>query len=103
MENQMGECRNDNSCETENSCGHGRSQQEEGCTIAEDLLCLAKSAKHDLLKEKMRKLLEVKIGKKLDQVAEIAVDAVLAHMQHTVAQKQACEQYKEKLMAVFKG
>ena len=100
----MGECKTDNSCETENSCGHGKSQQqEEGCTMAEDLLCLAKSAQHDLLKEKMKKLLEAKIGKKLDQVAEIAVDAVLAHMQHTVAQKQAGEQYKGNLMAVFKG
>jgi hypothetical protein len=71
--------------------------------MAEDLLCLAKSAKHDLLKEKMKKVFEAKIGKKLDQVAEVAVDAVLAHIQQAVAQKQACEQYKEKLIAVFKG
>lgn len=71
--------------------------------MAEDLLCLAKSAKHDLLKEKMKALLEAKIGKKLDQVAAAAVDAVLAHLQHTVAQKQACKQYKENLMAAFKS
>jgi hypothetical protein len=99
----MGECRTDNSCETENSCGPTRSQQEEGCTIAEDILCLAKSAKHDLLKEKMKKQLEAKIGKKLDKIAEVAVDAVLAHYQHAMAEKQACEQYKENLIAAFKS
>lgn len=71
--------------------------------MAEDLLCLAKSAKHDLLKEKMKRILETKIGKKLDQVAEVAVDAVHAHMQQAAAEKQACEQYKEKLIAAFKG
>lgn len=104
----MGECNTDhscheNSCETENSCDRGENRREEGCTMAEDLLCLAKSAKHDLLKEKMKKIFEAKIGKKLDQVAEVAVDAVLAHWQQTAAQKQACEQYKEKLTAAFKG
>jgi hypothetical protein len=100
----MGECKTDNSCETEKSCGSTKHQhEEERCTMAEDLLCLAKSAKHDLLKEKMKKVFEAKIGKKLDQVAEVAVDAVLAHIQQAVAQKQACEQYKEKLIAVFKG
>jgi hypothetical protein len=100
----MGECTSNNTCETEKSCGRAESQnQEKGCTMAEDLLCLAKSAKHDLLKEKMKTHLEAKIGKKLDKVAEAAVDAVLAHLQHTVAQKQACEQYKENLIAAFKS
>lgn len=104
----MGECTTDRSChenshETERSCDRGESRSEEGCTMAEDLLCLAKSAKHDLLKEKMKKIFEAKIGKTLDQVAEAAVDAVLAHWQQAAAQKQACEQYREKLMAAFKG
>jgi hypothetical protein len=99
----MGECHTDNSCETENSCSTGGSNQSGECTIAEDILCLAKSAKHDLLKEKMKKVLEAKIGKKLDKIAEVAVDAVLACLQQKMAEKQACDQYKENLMAAFKG
>jgi methenyltetrahydromethanopterin cyclohydrolase len=71
--------------------------------MAEDLICLAKSAKMELLKAKMEKLIEAKIGKKLDQVAEAAVEALLAGWQQKVAEKQACEHYKEKLMAAFKG
>ena len=98
----MGECKSDNSCETENACSTDAPQDEQ-CTIAEDLLCLAKSAKHDLLKEKMKKLLEAKIGKKLDKVAEVAVDAVLACMQHKMAAKEACNDYQEKLHAAFKS
>ena len=96
----MNEC-TDNSCETENSCHTGPQSGE--CTIAEDLLCLAKSAKHDLLKDKMKKIFEAKIGKKLDKVAEVAVDAVLACMQQKIAAKEACESYSEKLMEALKG
>ena len=43
------------------------------------------------------------MGKKLDKVAEVAVDAVLAHMQHKKAQKQACEQFEEDLRSAYKG
>src|SRR5476649_1173918 len=104
MENKMSECKTEVSCETENSCRCPNCGQEECCcTLAEDILCLVKCAKHELLKDKMKKLLEAKIGKKLDKVAEVAVDAVLACMQHKMTEKQACDQYKENLMAAFKG
>jgi hypothetical protein len=103
MENQMGECKIDNSNKTESSCGSDIPEQEEHCTMAEDILCLAKCAKHELLKEKMKKLLEAKIGKKLDKVAEVAVDAVLACMEHKMAAKHACHQYEENLMAAFRN
>ena len=99
----MSEYKTNNTCETENSCSPTNNQQEEHCTMAEDIMCLAKSAKHELLKEKMKKLLEAKIGKKLDKVAEVAVDAVLACMQHKMEAKQACNQYKENLKAAFKS
>lgn len=99
----MGECHTDDSCETENSCSTDSSRESENCTIAEDILCLAKSAKHDLLKEKMKKILEAKIGKKMDKIAEVAIDAVLACLQQKMAEKQACDQYKENLMAAFRS
>jgi len=97
----MSEC-HDNSCETDEDCHTGGKSDGE-CSIAEDILCLAKSAKHDLLKDKMKKVFEAKIGKKLDKIAEAGVDAVLACMQQKIAAKQACDQYKEKLMEAFKG
>ncbi|MEK6746191.1 MAG: hypothetical protein AABY33_04085 [Pseudomonadota bacterium] len=101
----MGECNNnDNSCDTsKNSCDSGSSKSSGECTIAEDLLCLAKEAKHELLKEKMKKILEAKIGKKLDKVAEVAVDAALACMQHQVAAREACNDYQAKLSVAFKS
>lgn len=95
----MTQCTTDNTCEKEAA----NNQNNERCTIAEDLFCLAKSAKQELLKEKMKKNLEAKIGKKLDKIAEVAVDAVLACLQQKMAEKQACEQYKENLMAAFKS
>jgi len=66
--------------------------------MAEEILNLAKCAKHHLLKEKMKVIFEAKIGKKLDKIAEAAVEAILAKMEHKKAEKQGCEQYKEKLM-----
>lgn len=99
----MSECRTDNSCETENSCSTGGAPAEEHCTVAEDILCLAKDAKHKLLQEKMMKLFEAKIGKKLDKIAEAAVEAMLACMQNKMAAKQACHDYQEKLQAAFKS
>ena len=94
----MGHCETEGSCETENKCGTGGRQQEECCTLAEDILCLAKCAKHELLKQKMMKVLEAKMGKKLDKVAEVAVEALLAGFEHKMAGKHVCDSYKDKLM-----
>ncbi len=93
----------ENSCETEGSCGPTKHQGDDCCTLAEDLLCLAKCAKEELLKEKMKKVLEAKIGKKLDNIANVAVDAALACLKHELEGKQACDDYKENLLAALKG
>ena len=95
----MTECTTTNTCET----GQRSHNQQDNCTLAEDLLCLAKSAKHELLKEKMKKSLEAKIGKKLDKIADVAVDAVLACLQQKLAAKEGCDQYKENLFAALKA
>lgn len=105
----MGDCNNNNnnSCDSNKGyCDSGvkKPMQSSGeCTIAEDLLCLAKQAKHELIKEKMKKVLEAKIGKKLDKVAEVAVDAALACIQHQMAAKEGCDDYKAKLKAAFQS
>lgn len=97
------------SCHDENTCSTGSTKEscgpekEDCCTFAEDVLCLAECAKHELLKEKMKKVFEARIGKKLDKVAELAVNAFLDCMEHEMAGKHACEQYKENLFAALKG
>jgi hypothetical protein len=98
----MSECKTGTSCETENSCAPQAAPQEQ-CTMAEDLMCLAKSAKHDLLMDKMKKIIDAKMGAKLDKVAAVAVEAMMACWQQKMAQKEACNSYKENLMAAMKG
>lgn len=61
----MSECKTDgSSCETQKECCDSAKKAPEGCTVAEDILCLAKQAKQELLKEKMKKSFEAKLGKK---------------------------------------
>ncbi len=81
----------------------GVKKSSDECTIAEDLVCLAKQAKKELLKEKMKAHMQAKKGDKLDKIAEIAVDAVIACMEHKMAGHEACEEYKNKLKAIFKS
>ena len=97
----MTQCTTGNSCETSGNQNQQTSKDE--CNFAEDLLCLAKSAKHELLKEKIKKGLEAKIGKKLDKVAEVAVEAVIGCLNQKIAQKEACEEYRGNLFAALKG
>jgi hypothetical protein len=63
---------------------------------------LAKCAKYSLLKQKMERLLDAKIGGQLDKIAEIAAEAVIDHMQRMGAKKQASQQYEQDLLAALK-
>jgi hypothetical protein len=101
-ENLMSECKTGTSCETENSCAPQYAPQEQ-CTLAEDLVCLAKEAKHALLMEKMKKIIDAKMGPKLDKIAALGVEAMMTCWQQKMAQKEACNQYKDNLMAALKG
>ena len=96
----MHDCKTKGSCETGDPCNCPCHHSEEH---GEHMLHLVKCAKHDLLKEKMKKQLEAQIGKNLDKIAEVAVNALLAHMQQKMAEKQAGEQYEENLTSAFKG
>lgn len=98
----MGNC-NEGQCSTDKgSCGT-ESKGSGECTLAEDLVCLAKEAKHELLKEKMKKELDAKIGKKLDSVAKLAVEAALACLAQKIEAKEACDSYKARLYDVLKS
>ena len=100
----MNESQTVTSCDTHASCNCPNcGQQECCCSIEEEMLSLVKCAKHDLLKDKMKKLLEAKIGRKLDEVAAVTVNAIIAKMERKIAQKHACKQYEDELMAAWKG
>jgi hypothetical protein len=90
-------------CDTKSSCETPKAKSEGGCTLAEDLLCLAKSAKHELLKDKMKVRIEAKLGKKLDKLADAAVEAMIGCYEHQMAGKQACDKYKDAIQSALKG
>lgn len=96
----MSECDTNSNKE---SCDSSAKKPSDCCTFAEDMVCLAKQAKKELLKEKMKAVYEEKLGEKMDKVAALAVDAALACMQHQMAGKEACDTYKADLLAVIKS
>lgn len=90
-------------CNTNNQSCDAPKASEGGCTLAEDLLCLAKCAKHELIKDKMKAHLEAKMGKTLDKLALAAVEAMLACLDNKMSGKQACDKYQAAIQAAFKG
>jgi hypothetical protein len=60
------------SCKEKSKCSKG------GSNCVSDLLKIARCAKKELLKEKIKVSLEKKIGTKLDKVADLLVDAMIA-------------------------
>ncbi len=60
------------SCKEKSKCSKG------GGHCVSDLLKIARCAKKELLKEKIKASLEKKIGSKLDKVADLLVDAMIA-------------------------
>jgi hypothetical protein len=96
MEGCMCGCSSDCSCGC-GCCGHGEGGK------AKEFLFLAKSAHFELLKHKMKTVMEAKIGKKMDKVAELVVDTALVYMKDKMAEKQTFGDFEDKLMDIFKG
>lgn len=100
----MSDCKPSNCCDSnKGACDSGKQESDIDCPVAQELLCLAKEAKKELLKEKMKAIFEVKKGKKLDKIAEVAVEAVIACFEHQMAGKEACGEYQQNLKAAFKS
>lgn len=64
---------------------------------------LAKCAKHSLLKQKIERQLEAKIGPKLDRIAALAADALIDNMHRISGKKQASHRYEEDLLAAIRS
>ncbi|MFA4993764.1 MAG: hypothetical protein WC521_00440 [Bdellovibrionales bacterium] len=102
---KSGQCEIDVSDDT--GCTCGCTCGCENCTCGccgkvDEFIGLAKSAHHELLKQKMKNVFEAKIGKKMDKVAEVVVAAALLQMKDRMSEKQAHEQFEKKLMDIFR-
>ncbi len=94
----MSECKTD-----DNSCDSKSTNSDICCPVAQDILCAAKTAKRELLIEKVKIALEAKIGQKMDNVADVAADAIIACCEGELAKKEACGEYQSNLLAALKS
>lgn len=90
-------------CSNEQSCGCGKSEccGEEQYDKADMFLYMAKGAKMELLKEKMKKRLEAAEGKKLDKVADLIVEALLERYKTDEDISKKRQELSEKLDTIF--
>ncbi len=74
--NEKQGCAQDQCGYEQSTCGHHHGWSQED--MAGKMMHLAKEAKMELIKEKMKKRLEAVEGKKLDKLADLVVDTMLA-------------------------
>ena len=65
------------------------------------MMCLVKEAKYELLKEKMKKKLELSEGKKLDEMANLMVEAVMEKHKGKMEFMRKKEETRKKLESAF--
>ena len=99
----MCECEEGKCSCNEQSC---RCESDNGCCEREysklDMfLYMAKGAKMELLKEKMKKRLEASHGKKFDRVADLIVDALLEQYKTEDEASKKRQELSEQLDKIF--
>ena len=100
---EEGKCSCSNEC-SEQSCGCGNSGEccSEGQYDKVDMfIYMAKGAKMELLKEKMKKRLEATEGKRLDKVADLIVGALLDQYKTEEDISKRKQELSEKLDKIF--
>ncbi len=101
-------------CSEPESSGCCSNEAEEKCGCSDKSSCcgkdydkmdmmmwLAHSAKMELIKEKMKKRLESVKGKKLDQVAELFVNAMMDEYKDRAGTEKRKEELREKFESIF--
>jgi hypothetical protein len=94
-ERMMDECESgncENNCEQQCGCRHEYYEED----MAGMMMHLAKKAKFELLKEKMKKRIETVEGKKLDKLADLVVDTMLAKYKLKMELEKKHEELGEK-------
>lgn len=99
---EEGKCSCSNEC-NEQGCGCGPSGccNEEQYDKSDMFLYMAKGAKMELLKEKMKERLEAAIGKKLDKAADLIVEALLEQYKAEGGISKKKHELSEKLDKIF--
>ena len=96
---EEGKCNCSNECSGQ--CGNGN----ECCSGEYDkldmFLYMAKGAKMELLKEKMKEKLEGAVGKKLDKVADLMVGSLMDHYKSEGDALNKKQELGEKLEKIF--
>ncbi len=64
---------------------------------------MAKEAKFELLREKIKRKLETSQGKKLDQIADVAVEAFLESWKGKTEMKARWQELEEKIEKIFES
>ena len=67
------------------------------------MLCVAKSAKMELLKEKIKKRLESTEGKKLDKLADFLVESMLDYRKSKIDMIKRHGEMREKFESIIMG
>ena len=81
--------------------GHGHCECEEEDDMASQMLELADEAWGELLKEKIKKLLEKNQGAKLDKLAEICYEGAHEYYTGKFGEKAKWAEFEEKLNAAM--
>lgn len=92
-------------CCHEDSCHHHHHDHEEECCadFAQHLLEVADEAWMEVLKEKIKKHVETKSGKKLDKLAEFIASSNHTRWKNKMGAKKACSDYEEKVAEYLCG
>jgi hypothetical protein len=89
---------------SDSSCGKGKSTCDKGGShCISTLLKIARCAKKELLKEKIKANLEKKIGTKLDKVADLLVGAMIAEHKALGVDSGRRAELQAKIREVFIG
>lgn len=98
---EEGKCNCSDEC-NEKNCGCGSCCEGEYDKL-DMFLYMAKGAKMELLKEKMKKKLETTHGKKLEKVADLIVDALLEQYKTEEDSSRKRQELNEQLDKIFSG
>ena len=93
----LGKGSDSSSCKEKSKCSKG------GGHCVSNLLKIARCAKKELLKEKIKVSLEKKIGAKLDKVADLLVDAMIAEHKALGVDKERRAALQAKIREIFIG
>jgi len=92
---KAGKCSTDKGCSKKAKCDKG------GGHKIKEMMNLTKCAKKELLKEKIKANLEKKIGTKLDQIADLLVDAMLDEYRSAIQGKARNSTLENNIREVF--